>query len=283
MTPLRTQMIEAMRLRGFSPRTHQSYLAAITDLARYYHRPPDELATGEIRTYFRHLVLERGLAPASCRLSLHAVRFLYLKVLERPDFDFEVPLPKRPQRIPELLTRAEVAGLLRATTTPKQHALLATCYGCGLRVAELVTLKVAHLDGERRLVRIVQGKGAKDRQVTLPETLLHLLRAYWRQYRPSDWLFPGQRPDTPVSVTTAQKGFHQAKAAAGISKDGGIHSLRHAYATHQLEAGLPVHQLQRLLGHRHIQTTLRYVHWIPGYQEGQGAKDLIADLEVAHG
>jgi integrase/recombinase XerD len=283
MTPLRAQMIKAMQLRGFSPRTHQSYLAAVTDLARYYHRSPDDLAIGEIRAYFRYLVLERRLAPASCRRSLHAVRFLSLKVLDRPDFDFEVPLPKRPQRIPELLTRAEVAGLLRATMTPKQHALLATCYGYGLRVTELVTLKIAHLDSERRLMRIVQGKGAKDRQVTLPETLLHPLRAYWRQYRPTDWLFPGQRPDPPLSVTTAQKSFHHAKAAAGITKDGGIHALRHAYATHQLEAGLPVHQLQRLLGHRPIQTTLRYVHWIPGHQEGQGAKDLIADLEVTHG
>jgi len=228
MTPLRAQMIEAMRLRGLSPRTHPSYLAAITDLARYHHRSPDELATGEIRAYFRHLALERGLAPASCRLSLHAVRFLYLKVLERPDCDFEVPLPKRPQRIPELLTRTEIAGLLRATKTPKEHALLSTCYGCGLRVAELVALKVVHIDGERQVLRIVQGKGAKDRNVTLPETLLRPLRAYWCQYHPADGPFPGQQPDTPLSVTAAQKSFHQAKAAAGMTKDGGIHALRHA-------------------------------------------------------
>jgi site-specific recombinase XerD len=282
MTPLRAKMIEAMQVRGFSPRTHESYLDAVKGLAGYYHRSPDALNIEEVRDYFAYLAIVRGLAPASCRLALNGVRFLYLKVLGRTDFDVEIPVPKRPQRIPELLTGKEVGAILDATANPKHHALLATGYGCGLRVSELVGLQVRHIDGERGLLRVEQGKGAKDRNVTLPETLREQLRAYWRAYRPARWLFPGRRVDSPINVTTAQKVFHQAKARAGVYKDGGIHALRHAYATHQLEAGLPVDRLQHLMGHRNLQSTLRYLHWVPGYQEGSGAKDLLAALEVDH-
>jgi integrase len=160
--------------------------------------------------------------------------------------------------------------------------MLTLCYGCGLRLSELVGLKVRDIDGERRLLRVEQGKGAKDRLVPLPETLLLQLRVYWRQYRPREWLFPGFSRRQPLSGTTIQKVFTQTKAQAGIKKIGGIHGLRHAYATHQLEAGLPVHRLQRLLGHDCIQSTLRYVHWVPDYREGQGAHDLVAALEVGH-
>lgn len=285
MTPLRAQMIDAMQVRGFSPRTHQSYLAAVAGLAGFYHRSPDTLTPEEVREYFTYLVITRQLAPASCRVALHGVRFLFLTVLERAEFDVPIPLPKRPQRIPELLTRKEIARLLAATSNPKEHALLATGYGCGLRVTELVGLKVRHIDGERGLLRVDRGKGAKDRQVTLPPTLLTTLRAYWRHYRPSDWLFPGRREGDTISVATAQKIFHRAKAKAGIRKDGGIHSLRHAYATHQLAAGLPVLALQQQLGHGNLRSTLPYLHWVPGYQEGTGAKDLIGalDAEVNHG
>jgi integrase len=161
--------------------------------------------------------------------------------------------------------------------------MLTTCYGCGLRVSELVAIKVRHIDGERRLLRVEQGKGAKDRQVEIPDTLLKGLRRYWQAYRPQAWLFPNsQLPNRALSITTAQKTFRTAKRAAGITKVGGIHSLRHAYATHQLESGLPVHQLQRLLGHQNIHSTLRYVHWVPNYQGGNTSTDLIAALGVDH-
>ncbi len=143
-----------------------------------------------------------------------------------------------------------------------------------------MALKVRHIDGERHLLRIEQGKGAKDRQVILSDGLLQPLRAYWQRYHPTDWLFPGREPDQPLDVSSPQRVFTVAKCRAGIDKVGGIHSLRHAYATHQLEAGLPVHQLQQLLGHRGIRTTLHYVHWIPRYREGQGGTDLIAVLAV---
>lgn len=281
MTPLRRKMIEAMRMRGFAVRTHETYLMSVTALARHYRRCPSTLTREDLEAYFRHLVLERELAPASCRVHLNALRFLYLEVLKRPSFEVEVTVPKRPQRIPELLTRAEVARILEQCTNVKHHAVLCTCYGCGLRVSELVALRVRDIDGERRLLRVTQGKGAKDRAVIVGEGLLETLRAYWRLYRPAIWLFPGRTPELGLTVSSAQVAFKRAKNQAGVEKIGGIHSLRHAYATHQLAAGLPVHMLQRLLGHHSVQSTMRYVHWVPSYRDaGVQHHDLIGTLEV---
>jgi len=176
------------------------------------------------------------------------VRFLYVQVLERSSFEVAVTVPKRPQRIPELLTRAEVARIVAGCMNLKHRALLLTCYGCGLRVSERVALQVADIDAERHLLRVRQGKGAKDRLVLMGERLLEGLREYWRAYRPRPWLFNGAQPEEAMRVDTAQRVFTRAKARAEVERIGGIHSLRHAYATHQLEAGLPVHVLQRLLG-----------------------------------
>lgn len=279
MTPLRQQMISAMRQRGFSARTHESYLRAVRDLARYYRRSPDQLAVDELQTYFNYLAQKRHLSPASCRLYLNGVRFLYLQVLKWPSFDIELVVPKRPQRIPELLTRQEVQQILQACANPKHRLLLETVYGCGLRVSEVVVLKVRDIDGERGLLRIEQAKGAKDRLVILSPALLSHLRHYWSVYRPRDWLFPRQfRPEQHLGVSAAQRVFSQAKKRSGVAKVGGIHSLRHAYATQQLAHGMPVHELQRLLGHNSLQSTVRYVHWVPGYRHGDGAHaDLIGE------
>lgn len=285
MTPLRQQMIEAMQLRGFSPRTHESYLTAVEQLARYYHCPPDRLSTAQLQAFFKHLALERELAPASCRLYLHGVRFFYLHVLGWEELALSLVVPKRQQRIPALLNRGEVARIISACHNPKHRMLMVTCYGCGLRVSELVALRVGDIDGERQLLRIEQGKGAKDRFVLIAPALLAQLRNYWRAQRPKSWLFPSeQRADHHLNVSTAQRVYKRVKVQAGIDKDGGIHSLRHAYATHQLESGLPVHQLQRLLGHKDIHSTLRYVHWVPSEpREGRGHADLIEALGVSHG
>ena len=280
MTPLRQSMIEAMQLRGFSPRTHQSYLSAVEQLARYYHRPPDRLSLEQLQAFFKHLVLERELSAASCRLYLNGVRFFYLHVLEWHHFDVPLVVPKREQRIPELLTRGEVAHLLSACAHPKHRMLLSLCYGCGLRVSEVVAVRVRDIDGERSLLRIEQSKGAKDRLVIISPGLLDALRRYWHEQHPGEWLFPNSRhAEKHLGVSTAQKVYTAAKHLAGIDKEGGIHALRHAYATHQLESGLPVHQLQRLLGHGNLQSTMRYVHWVPDeHHEGQGHADLIATL-----
>ncbi len=283
MTVLRQKMIDAMLVRGFSVRTHRSYLDAVSRLAKYYRRPPDQLSGEELQAFFLYLAKDCGLSGATCRLYLNAIRFFYLQVLGRDSFGVTLAVPKRAQRIPELLTRGEVGRLLSVCRNLKHRMVLTTCYGCGLRVSELVALKVRHIDGERHLLRVEQGKGARDRHVILPDTLLRLLRSYWQVMRPPEWLFPGREMTTPLSLTSVQKAFTAAKRRAGIDKVGGIHALRHAYATHQLEAGMPVHQLQRLLGHQDIHSTLRYVHWIPDYREGGSGADLIAGLEVGHG
>ena len=279
MTPLRQKMIDVMLVRGMSPRTHRSYLNAVTDLAKYYHRSPDQISGEELQAYFLYMVKERQLSPATCRLSLNAFRFLYRYVLGRDDFGLTLSVPTREQRIPDLLMRSEVAQILSACTNIKHRVLLTTCYGCGLRVSEVVALQIRNIDGERQLLRIVQGKGHKDRSVIISASLLQLLRQYWQLLKPPQWLFPGRNPDAPMSIETGQKIFKRAKEQTGIDKVGGIHSLRHAYATHQLEDGMPIHQLQRLLGHQNIQSTLRYAHWVPGYQEGQTGSDLLAKLE----
>lgn len=280
MTPLRQQMIEAMQQRGFSEKTHLTYLYAVNDLARYYHRSPTTLNVDELQAYFKHLAIERKLAGASCRLHLYAVRFLYLQVLNWPSFDVPVVIPKSAQRIPELLTRTEVVQIFDACTNPKHRMLLTLCYGGGLRVSEVVAVRVRHIDGERRLLRIEQGKGAKDRAVIPSPVLLDTLRRYWQRYRPANWFFPtSQDPDHHLAIATAQKLFLRAKHRSGVDKAGGIHSLRHAYATHQLESGLPVNQLQHLLGHRHLHTTLRYLHWAPTAHRGaRDHADLIGAL-----
>lgn len=285
MTQLREQMIDAMTVRGFSPRTHQSYLMAVKDLARYYHRAPDQLSEDELQAYFLYLVKERHLSDASCRLYLNGIRFLYREVLKQASFDVPLQVPRRKQRIPELLQRSEIVSILQACANHKHRTLLLTCYGCGLRVSELVKLKLRHIDSERGLLRIEQGKGGKDRNVILPPALLKCLRNYWRIEKPTLWLFPNeQHPDEALSISTPQKVFKRAKQQVGITKVGGIHSLRHAYASHQLQAGMPVQQLQYQLGHRNIQSTLRYVHWVMSDQGKTGSgTDLIADLDLSDG
>lgn len=281
MTPLREQMIQAMQMHGFSPRTHESYLAAVTDLARFTRRSPDTLGIADLERYFQYLILERKLAAASVRLALNGIRFLFIEVLAWPEMKLGIALPKRPQRIPELFTRAEVGRLLGACEAPRYRMMLTLCYGCGLRLSELLAVRVQDIDGERRLLRVEQGKGAKDRLVPISPTLLAHLRGYWCRFRPSHRLFPARlSPNSELSPSTVQRRFTQAKRAAGIDKTGGIHALRHAYATHQLEAGMPVHRLQRFLGHGNLHSTLRYVHWVPRFHEGGGEQDLIAKLEV---
>jgi site-specific recombinase XerD len=284
MTQLREKMIDEMTLRGFSPRTHQSYLRAVKELAGYYHQPPDQLSADQLQAYFLYLVKERHLSDASCRLYRHAIRFFYLEVLKQAAFDIELHVPKRKRRIPELLKRTEILRIVRSCINHKHRMLLLTCYGCGLRVSELVKLKLQHIDGERGLLRIEQGKGGKDRHVILAPTLLKALRDYWRLEQPRVWLFPNTHHCQPLSAGSAQKIYQRAKQHAEITKRGGIHSLRHAYATHQLQAGMPLQQLQYQLGHRSIQTTLRYVHWVMSEQnQDKRGADLIAGLGLNDG
>lgn len=253
-------MIRDMTLRGFSPRTHKSYLAAVVALARHYRRSPAEISHDEVQTYLAHMVQQRKLAWSTCALAANAFRFLYHVTLGHPQTTFCVPIPRQPQRLPEILSRAEVWRLLDACTLPKHRLVLATAYAAGLRVSELVALKVTDLDLDRMTIRVEQGKGAKDRYVPLSTQLLAELRAHWTRQTPGHWVFPNRQGTRPMDLTVAQKIYMLAKARAGIRKVGGIHALRHAFATHLLEAGTDLHTVQRLLGHHHLSTTMRYFH-----------------------
>ena len=260
MTELRARMIRDMTLRGFSPRTHESYIAAVVHLARYYRRSPELLTHDEIQAYLLHLIQDRKRAWATCSLAVNAFRFLYHVTLGRDRTDFRVPAPKVPQKLPEILSREEVWRLINAARTPKHRLLLATTYGAGLRVSEVVALKVANIDADRLTIHVEQGKGGKDRYVPLAERLLAELQSYWRVVPPAHWVFPNRQGTRPIDISAAQKIYTLTKLLAGVRKQGGIHALRHAYATHLLEAGTDLPTVQRLLGHQHLSTTMRYFH-----------------------
>jgi site-specific recombinase XerD len=264
MSELRTRMIRDMALRGFSPRTHEADIAAVVKLAKYYKRSPDQLSNEEVQGYLAHLIQERKLAWSTCSQAAHAFRFLYHVTLGHPRTDFHVPAPRQPQRLPELLSRQDVGRLLNACLHPRHRLWLATTYAGGLRVSEVVALKVSDLDADRMTVRVAQGKGAKDRYVPLAQRLLQDWRAYWQIAPPGVWLFANRQGTRPLDVTMAQKLDTQAKRRAGIVKQGGIHALRHAYATHLLEAGKDLQAVQYQLGHRHLSTTMRYFHLTQG-------------------
>ena len=184
MTPLRQQMIEAMTLRGFSAHTHRAYLYAVTELAEFYGQCPSRLSDDQLKAYFRDLVLNRGFSPATCKVRFHGIRFLLRDVLDRRTDKLTPIFPSSPQRIPELLTRSEVARIIDHAENPKHRTLLNVCYACGLRVSEALALRVRDINGERKLLHIEQGKGAKDRMVMFGDALLRELRWYWSLYRP---------------------------------------------------------------------------------------------------
>ncbi len=264
MTTLRQQMDNDMLVRGFAQRTRESYLAAVARLAKFYRRSSDQLTAEEVQSYLVHMLREEKLAWSTCGIAVHAFRFLYHTTLQRPAATFTVPGPKQPQKLPEILSREEVWRLLNACPRVRDRLLLATTYAAGLRVSELVHLKVSDLDADRMTVRIAQGKGARDRYVPLSPRLLKEWRAYWQATPPRLWLFPNRAGSRPIDITVAQKLYTLTKLRAGIRKQGGIHALRHAFATHLIEAGRDLPTVQHWLGHRFISSTLRYFHLSQG-------------------
>ena len=260
MTALQQRMIEDMRVRGLAPTTQQAYLRAVRELTAYYHRPPDTLSTREIQRYLLMLHEERGLAYSTCNTIVHGLRFFYGTTLGRSAMHFTIPLAKTPSTLPTILSRHDIRALFAAAESLRDQTLLKVTYNAGLRASEVVHLTIAHIDSHRMCLRVEQGKRQKDREALLSPGLLEDLRAYWRAYRPASWLFPGQDGTHPLARKTAYLIFQRAKARAGIAKPGGLHLLRHAFATHLLEAGVDLHTIQQLMGHTAIRTTLRYFH-----------------------
>ena len=261
MGTLRNKMIDAMQLRRFSLRTQQSYLSAVSSLAKFYNIAPDLLDAHKIHAYLLHLTVERGLSWSSCNVAVSAFRFFYLDVLGWDRIDLPIPARKKPTRLPELLSRQEIERLFACAHPPRNRVLLMTTYAAGLRVSEVTNLKVSDIDSSRMMIRVEQAKGAKDRYTILSPRLLDELRLYWKLYHPPSFLFPSTRdPNRRMDIGRAQKIYYQAKQRAGITKGHGIHTLRHCFATHLLEAGVDLRTIQSLLGHTSITTTQRYLH-----------------------
>jgi len=278
MTPLRQKMIDLMTFRQYAPKTCQIYLRAVIHLSTYYHRSPEQISSEEVTCWLMESAAKRKWSASTVHQTLMALKFCYHHVLEQEDFFLDIPLPKRPQKIPVLLTQNEVYALLQATDTLKNLTLLSLCYGCGLRVSELVALTQYDIDSERLLLRVVQGKGRKDRVVPLSASLLVLLRSYWHAWQPNHFVFCSyQQQKKALGVSSVQKMFSKTKFKAGIQQATGVHCLRHAYATHQLEHGLPIHQLQQFLGHSDIRITQKYLHWIPARSQVM-ASDLLVNF-----
>ena len=251
-----------MILRGFALRTRESYLAAARALAKYYRRSPDLLTPEEIEAYHLYLIVERKLAYASVNQSACACRFLFDKVLRRPLSRSDIPMAKVPKTLPRVLSRDEVSRLFAAAPNPRARTLLMLTYATGLRVSEVCALQLADIESapDRMCIKVRQGKGGRDRYTMLSPQLLQTLRDYWQLYRPRIWLFPNPAGTGPIDIKVAQRIYGAARDRAGLGRHGGIHTLRHSFATHLLESGVDIHTIQRLLGHGHVSTTMRYFH-----------------------
>jgi integrase/recombinase XerD len=258
MTPLRQRLIDELTRRNYSPRTIRNYVAAVARTAKHFNRSPDLLTRDQLREFQLHLIAQ-SLAWSSVNLVACALRFFYRHVLDRPDFVPYVVYGKKPRTLPVVLGPDDVRRLLDAVPPGRNRLMLRIAYGCGLRVSELTHLRVANIDSQRNVLCVRQGKGNKDRGVPLPPMLLDDLRSYWREHRPTDWLFPGSR-GKPLNVVTVQRSIQEARHVAGLRQRVTVHTLRHCYATHMLEAGTDLPTLQRLLGHSYLSTTLLYLH-----------------------
>ena len=259
MTPLRQEMINQMKLRLFSPNTQRSYVDAVVGLATFFNLSPDKLSQEDVQAYLLYLMEERHLTWSSCNVAISAIRFLYGPTLGMHLMSLAIPPRKHKSQLPEILSEKELVRLFDNTANLRQRVVMMTTYAGGLRVNEVVHLKVTDIDSERMMIRIEQAKGNKDRYTILSERLLEELRAYWEMYRPPNWLFTARDPQKPMPVGTAQRAYYTAKHKANIKKGRGIHTLRHAFATHMLEAGYDPRTIQTLMGHRCIKTTQMYL------------------------
>lgn len=269
MTPLRRRMLEDMQLRGLSARTQGCYVTAVRQLADHYRRSPDQLTEEDLRQYFLHLANEKKVARATATIALCGIRFFFTHTLQRDWTTLRFVRPPREHKLPAVLSRDEVRRVLEAVRLPVYRTCLTTIYACGLRLLEGAHLQVAQVDSAR-LVLHIQGKGKQDRYVPLPAPLLGMLRRYWRTHRSPTWLFPAPtrrglahslaHGGGPVTRSSLQSAFRRALQRSRVTKQAHVHTLRHSYATHLLEAGVNLRLIQEALGHRSARTTQIYTH-----------------------
>ena len=261
ITPLRQRMTEDMQVRNLALNTQTSYVQQVSLFARHFNKSPELLGPEDIRVYQVYLTNEKKLAPGSVLIAVSALRFLY-KVSLNKDWTFEdvLPAPKKPQKLPIVLSPEEVIRFLGCVGNTKHRTILTTCYAAGLRISEAVHLKPADIDSQRMVIRVEQGKGQKDRYVMLSPKLLETLRSYWRAVRPDGgWIFEGDMPGQPITRSAVELACQKARRVSGIRKPISPHSMRHAFAVHLLESGTDVRTIQLLLGHRSLATTARYL------------------------
>jgi len=253
-------MTEDMQVRNLSPHTQDSYVQQVSLFARYFSKSPELLGPEEIRAYQVYLTNEKKLATSSILIAVSALRFLYKVTLQRDwILDDMIPAPKKPQRLPVILSPEEVLHFLDCVRGLKHRTILTTCYAAGLRISEAVCLKPPHIDSQRMVIRVEQGKGQKDRYVMLSPKLLESLRNWWRVAKPKSWLFPGDIAGTHITTDAVELACQMARHRCGIAKPITPHSMRHAFACHLLESGTDVRTIQLLMGHRSLATTARYL------------------------
>ena len=268
MTRLRQRMVEDMQLRGLSPMTQKAYLRTVRQLAEHYGKSPQRITDEELRQYFLHLTNVKQLSPSTVHVSLYGIRFLFQHTLRKEWPTLDLVRPRHPKKLPVVLSVAEVRRILGIIHRPRYRACLSTIYACGLRLSEGVHLQVRDIDSDRMMVHVRHGKGAKDRYVPLPVPILEMLRCYWCIHRHPEWLFPAAarsgmplpRAVKPMGVSGVQRAFKAALQESGIRKKATVHTLRHSYATHLLEAGVNLRVIQAYLGHSSPTTTAIYTH-----------------------
>jgi site-specific recombinase XerD len=267
MKPLRQKLFNELAVRAYSPRTVESYVGAVEMLCRVYHRSPERISDSEITSYLGRKVEEAHWSPSTLNIAVCGLRFFYRHVLGRSIESVEaaMPHPRQPKRCPRVYSREEVERLIAGCYVRKDRAFLVTVYGAGLRLGEACRLKITDIESDHRRIRVEQGKGRKDRYTLLGDRLLEELRDYWRLYRPREYLFPRTRnPHQPWDESTGQRAFWRALKVSGLPNRGGIHCLRHSFATHMLEAGVELTVIRQMLGHSSLNTTSIYLHVAAG-------------------
>jgi integrase/recombinase XerD len=277
------QMSEDMRLRDFRPRTQEGYMAAARQFIDWTKRGPETATDKDVRAYFLYLREEKQLAPSTINVALHALRFFFIHTLQHDWKVFDLLRVNKPRMLPVVLSPGEVRLVLGGVRHPVRRMALATIYALGLRLNEGLSLETGHIDSARLLVWVRDGKGARDRGVPLPRPLLDRLRRYWKTERPASatkYLFVPSGGKAPLHETTLQKTFLAARADARLAKEATIHTLRHSYATHLLEAGISLRTIQQVLGHKSLRTTELYMHVTqPGAERLQETLDrMMVDL-----
>ena len=260
MGKLRDQMLTDLQLSGAKPRTQETYLREVENLAKYFNRSPAELGEAELKKYMLYMINERHLSEGTFRFYVAGLKFFYRTTLKREWPVEKIRHPRSKRKLPMVLDLSEVESLFAVTKNLKHKAMLMITYSSGLRVSETARLKLNDIDSKRMTVKVSNGKGGKDRYSILSETALEHLRRYWKKHHPTEWLFVGSKGKGHISLSTIQQVFKQAKKRAGITKPASIHTLRHSFATHLIEAGTSLHHVQLLLGHRSPATTTVYLH-----------------------